>query len=104
MNGMRIAGRSAIRNGRLQMPQPLALEDDRACGLDVMRTSDAVYVPEIDRRRRVRVALLLPVYIFPEGAYDPVLGRTKNVSSDGFYCHLDRPLTIGERVRVVMMI
>jgi hypothetical protein len=86
------------------MPQPLALEDGRACGLDVMRTTDATYAPEIDRRGRVRVALSLPIYVFADGSSEPVVGRTKNMSSEGFYCHLDQPFTIGEGVRVVIIV
>jgi hypothetical protein len=86
------------------MPTPLALEDGRACGLDVMRMSDAAYAPEVDRRRRVRVALSLPIYVFPDGSSEPLVGRTKNMSSEGFYCHLDHPFAIGEGVRVVIVV
>jgi hypothetical protein len=86
------------------MPLPLVLDDGRACGLDVMRTLDGGYAPETDRRRRVRVALSVVVYVYVDGASDPIVGRTKNLSSGGFYCHLNQPLAVGESVRVIIMI
>jgi hypothetical protein len=86
------------------MPLPLVLDDGCACGLDVMRTLDGEYAPEADRRRRVRVALSLVVYVYVDGASDPIIGSTKNLSSGGFYCHLNQPLAIGESVRALIMI
>jgi hypothetical protein len=86
------------------MPVPLILDDGRACGLDVMRNLDGGYAPETDRRGRVRVALSVAVYVFLDGALDPIIGRTKNLSAGGFYCHLNEPLVVGRTVRAIIMI
>jgi hypothetical protein len=86
------------------MPLPLVLEDGRACGLDVMRTIDGGYAPDTDRRRKVRVPLSLTVYLFTGTTAEPLEGRTKNVSSDGFYCYVNQAVAIGEGIRVIMMI
>jgi hypothetical protein len=83
---------------------PLVLEDGRTCGLDVMRIIDGGCAPETDRRRKLRVALALTVYLFRGPDTEPIEGVTKNINTEGFYCHARKPVTVGESIRVVLMI
>jgi hypothetical protein len=83
---------------------PSALQDGGACGLDVMRIIDAGKAPETDRRRRVRVPLVLTVQVFHGSQLKPLSGKTRNISSSGLYCELTEPLTIGEAIRVLLVI
>ena len=41
---------------------------------------------EVDRRRRRRMSLALPVVLIRPGTQAPIETLTENVSSDGFYC------------------
>lgn len=83
------------------MSAPLLNEDTRAYGVEFLRIAEAGLAPMTDRRRRARVALSLPVRVF-RGDGTPLDSRTTNVSSEGFYCTLDAPLTVGERIRCVL--
>jgi hypothetical protein len=84
------------------MSVPLVLGDSRACGLELMRFVDAGPAPETDRRQRVRVALSLPIRLFRGDDSRPFDTRTRNVSSEGFYCVVTEPFTAGERIRCIL--
>ncbi len=49
-----------------------------------------------DRRRSRRVPLHWTLYLSCNGAGHPVRTRTTNISSDGFYCVVDRPVRPGD--------
>jgi hypothetical protein len=51
-----------------------------------------------ERRHRQRLPLHWNVYIFREADSCPLLSRTKDLSSEGFYCLVEKPLTPGEEV------
>jgi hypothetical protein len=84
------------------MSVPLVLGDGRAFGLELMRIVDAGPAPDTDRRRRVRVALSLPIRLIRANGGRAIDSNTKNVSSDGFYCIVREPFTAGERIRCIL--
>jgi PilZ domain-containing protein len=49
-----------------------------------------------ERRNRQRISLHWNVYIIRETDSGPLLSRTKNLSSEGFYCIVEKPFTPGE--------
>jgi len=51
-----------------------------------------------ERRNRQRLPLHWNVYIFGEADSSPMSGRIRDLSSQGFYCVAERPLTPGEHV------
>jgi PilZ domain len=52
----------------------------------------------VERRRRVRTGLHLPVLMFRHGAGDAVETNTRDLSSDGFYCVSRVQFEVGERL------
>jgi hypothetical protein len=53
---------------------------------------------EFERRRRERLTLHWNVYLFRQADSCPLISRTRDISSDGFYCIVDKPLTPGEQI------
>jgi len=51
-----------------------------------------------ERRHRQRLPLHWNVFIFREADSCPLSSRTKDLSSEGFYCLVEKPLTPGEEV------
>jgi c-di-GMP-binding flagellar brake protein YcgR len=60
--------------------------------------------PAIERRRTLRAALKWTVYIAYNGSKHPITAKTRDISSDGFYCFLSNPLTPGDRVECDIVI
>ena len=79
------------------MALPLVFEDGFACGPDLMRIVDENPLLAMhDRRRRPRVALCWTVYLLRDSSDRPIESRTKNISSEGFYCYVAEPLNAGD--------
>ena len=57
-----------------------------------------------ERRNRQRLALHWNVYIFREADGCPLLSRTRELSSEGFYCVAEKPLTPGEHIHCDIVI
>ena len=57
-----------------------------------------------ERRSRPRAALQWVVHVSRAGSKHPVASKTRNVSSQGFYCLLQEPFESGERVDCTMVI
>ena len=53
-------------------------------------------IDPLERRRRPRLQLRLPVYLFGEDGLEPLQATTLNISSDGFYCLSKDPLELGQ--------
>jgi hypothetical protein len=51
-----------------------------------------------DRRKIPRLGLNVPIILFPDDG-EPLRTKTLNVSKDGFYCLVGRPLAPGARIR-----
>src|SRR5262249_13559392 len=49
-----------------------------------------------ERRKRQRLPLHWNVYLFPGADASPLLSWTKDLSSSGFYCFVDKPFSPGE--------
>lgn len=77
--------------------------DGLVCGPDLMRIADG-NVPDIDRRGRARLPLCWTVYLIRSIDIEPVEGKTKNISSDGFYCFAPEPFVVGESIRCIINI
>src|SRR5689334_15346674 len=65
---------------------------------DPMRVEQSNSFRDSDRRRRQRLPLHWNVYIFREVDSSPLVSRTKDLSSEGFYCTVEKPFTPGEQV------
>src|SRR5580658_6568360 len=57
-----------------------------------------------ERRSRPRAALQWVVHVSRAGGMHTVSGKTRNVSSQGFYCLIQEPLESGERVECTVVI
>lgn len=67
-----------------------------------MRNSEDNHtLPTHERRRRVRVPLTWTVSLQPKCG-SPVESRTKNISSEGFYCLVAEPFAAGDLVDCVI--
>jgi PilZ domain len=75
-----------------------------ACGPDLMRIMDTAHAPVVDRRKRIRLPLSWTLYLGHANATHLVRGRTKNVSSNGFYCYVPEAFNVGEYVRCTMLV
>jgi hypothetical protein len=84
------------------MLSPAVLEDGFACGPDLMRNSEeSPVVPIHERRRRARIPLSWTVHLV-FGAGRRIESKTKNISSDGFYCLVPESVTAGDLIRCVI--
>src|SRR4051794_1976227 len=87
------------------MALPLVLRDGFACGPDLMRIVDKSSAAMVEeRRKRARLALAWTVYIMRSDDDHPLECRTKDLSSEGFYCYLPQPLTAGDSIRCIICI
>jgi len=59
---------------------------------------------EADRRSRPRATLEWVVHLSKAGGKHPIATRTRDVSSQGFYCLVQEPFECGERVECTMVI
>src|SRR5262245_1460230 len=57
-----------------------------------------------ERRSRPRAALEWAVHLLRASDEHPIAAKTRNVSSDGFYCLLQHPLESGEQVECTVVI
>jgi hypothetical protein len=57
-----------------------------------------------ERRRNTRVPLHWAAYLVRAGSADRIQTTTRNINSDGFYCLLDQPLLLGERIDCVIVV
>jgi hypothetical protein len=63
-----------------------------------MRILNGSWGPGPERRKRQRVSVCWTVSLLRENAQRPIQSRTANLSSDGFYCLVSIPLTVGEKI------
>ena len=71
-------------------------------GLSEVATNSLAVRPE--RRTRVRTTVHWPVLFFRNGSGEAIESVTQNLSSSGFYCHSQRPITPGEFLRCALKI
>ena len=64
---------------------------------EVSRTQ-AVQRDSQERRRNRRAPLSWLIYLKGESFAQPILTRTKDISSEGFYCFLKQPVRPGEHI------
>jgi hypothetical protein len=57
-----------------------------------------------ERRKRVRTEVRWPVWLFPEGTQERMGSLTQNLSSGGFYCLADTPLTVGDTLLCLLKV
>ena len=53
----------------------------------------------IERRRTKRAQLHWTIYVVAGGSTHPFRTETRDISRDGFYCVLDRPVTPGHQIQ-----
>lgn len=82
----------------------LVIGNGIACGPDLMRIIDGGYTPDTDRRRRVRLPLSWTIYLLRSSDTHPLESKTKNISSEGFYCSVQEPFVIGECILCTMFV
>lgn len=87
-------------NGKLP---PQLYGDGLGCGLSLMKVPD-IGIHNADRRRRTRLALSLTVYLTRPGRSQPLSAKTKNISSEGFYCVVEEPFVLGESVHCTIIV
>lgn len=68
-----------------------------------MRNSSETWPETEERRLLPRADVHWTIYIF-WGNGRPVQSRTKNLSSSGFYCFVEEPLVVGERLWCQIMV
>jgi len=57
-----------------------------------------------ERRRKIRVPLRWTAYLIPSGTATRIQTTTRDINSDGFYCCVDQPLMLGERIDCVIVV
>lgn len=57
-----------------------------------------------ERRRWPRAELHWTVQVFVNGQGNPLVSRTKNLSSRGFYCHVHQAVNAGEQLQCSILI
>ena len=55
-----------------------------------------------ERRKQARLSLRLPVLLFRTEFEPPTWSETLNISKDGFYCTIPKPVAPGERLRCLV--
>src|SRR5689334_3086864 len=80
----------------------LAFADGLICGPDLMRVLETAGNSGFERRRRPRVLVSWTVHFC--AATSRVEGRTSNVSSEGLYCLMGAPFTVGSVIDYVLTI
>lgn len=63
-----------------------------------MRSPSDTWPESQERRSRPRSNVHWTVYIFRQQKSRPIETKTQNLSSGGFYCLVDEPLVLGERL------
>ena len=71
--------------------------------IEVGRAGEA-FQSQSDRRNSVRIPLQWPLYVNQIGIPRPLRTRTRNLSSHGFYCVLQEPLTAGDHIECDLLI
>jgi len=82
----------------------LAVGNGIACGPDLMRYMDGGHTHDTDRRKRPRLALTWTIYLLRSTDTRPLESKTKNVSSEGFYCCVRERFVVGECIRCTVFI
>jgi hypothetical protein len=57
-----------------------------------------------ERRKRTRIALHWPVYLYRDPGYPSVESMTENLTSNGFYCVTKEPFQPGEHLECLIAI
>jgi hypothetical protein len=57
-----------------------------------------------ERRKRMRIALHWPVYLYRDEGAASVESTTENLTSNGFYCVSKEPFQLGEQLECVIAI
>ena len=57
-----------------------------------------------ERRRNIRVPLHWTAHLSRAGSASRIHTTTRDINSDGFYCFVDQPLTLGERIDCVIVV
>jgi hypothetical protein len=57
-----------------------------------------------ERRKRVRAKVRWPVWLYPEGVQERLGSITQNLSSSGFYCLAETPLTVGDTLLCLLKV
>lgn len=65
---------------------------------DAVKPDPLVWHSGVERRRSPRATLRWTLYLKGASTAHPLRTVTRNISRDGFYCALDRPLRPGERI------
>jgi PilZ domain-containing protein len=86
------------------MPFALAFGDGLICGPDLMRVLETTRTPIPERRKRPRANLSWTVQLFRPGDPQPILGQTRNISSEGLYCVIAQPFVVGEVVAYMLLV
>jgi hypothetical protein len=58
----------------------------------------------LERRKRARTEVRWPVWLFSEGGQERVGSLTQNLSSSGFYCLAETPLTVGDTLLCILKV
>ena len=66
---------------------------------DALGSNQAGWHAGIERRRSPRAALHWTLHLICNGDRHPLRTETRDISRDGFYCLLDRPVKPGERIQ-----
>lgn len=69
----------------------------RAPSADGVAPAQGAWSTGTERRKSQRVALHWTLYLACAGTGHPVCTKTTNISSDGFYCYLDRTVSPGDQ-------
>jgi len=66
---------------------------------DAIMSSQTGWNAGVERRRSPRAALHWTLYLICNSARHPLRTETQDISSDGFYCLVDQPITPGEQIK-----
>lgn len=55
------------------------------------------------RRVAARFNIKLPLLLFPLNTTVPLVAETRDISTNGFFCTLEEPLGIGQRLRCLLL-
>jgi hypothetical protein len=87
------------------MVVPLAFGDELISGPDLMRVLEGpISSPTQDRRKRIRLKLSWSVLLRSSSSDKFAEGRTKDVSSDGFYCVVSEPIEVASEVLFTILV
>jgi hypothetical protein len=56
----------------------------------------------IERRKRSRLPLICSLQLYRRRSDQPIDGETLNINSEGFYCFVQEPFTLGETLSCIL--